>query len=374
MDGLPEGAPVLQAGMASMSDRTEPRVWLLLGNKAGDNAQLRTLAAALGWPVEEKRIIARKPLYRLPNLLLGSSLASINQRRSAALVPPWPDLVIASGRRTAPAALWIRRQSGGRTRLIHVGRPWAPLSWFDFVVAMPQYGLPKAANVVQARMPFNRFSPARLQEGAQRHGARLAHLPRPWTVLIVGGAGRSLAFDPEFAARLGREVNARVLAEGGSLLVTTSRRTPRGPAAALRAQITAPGEFYQFKPDDPDNPLAGYVALADTIVVTGDSAAMMAETLHLGKPVWVAPVPERPDRRTRLTRALRRHLPRSIYRRLVSLGLVTSTRDVGSLAEALIREGWVGRLGGEPPRRRIEEDDLQRVAAQIKAALASPAR
>ena len=33
-----------------------PKVWVLLGNHAGDNAQLMAMADALGWPYERKRI------------------------------------------------------------------------------------------------------------------------------------------------------------------------------------------------------------------------------------------------------------------------------------------------------------------------------
>ena len=40
------------------SSRT-PRVWLLLGHKAGDNNQVLALAEALAWPWEEKRIVYR---------------------------------------------------------------------------------------------------------------------------------------------------------------------------------------------------------------------------------------------------------------------------------------------------------------------------
>src|SRR5262245_42622192 len=41
-----------------------PRVWLVLGEKAGDNAQLRVVCDALGWPVEERRIAMRERWVR----------------------------------------------------------------------------------------------------------------------------------------------------------------------------------------------------------------------------------------------------------------------------------------------------------------------
>jgi mitochondrial fission protein ELM1 len=123
-----------------------PSVWTLTTEKAGDRAQIMTLATALGWPVEEKRL-AFNPLYKKNNLLLGASLKSLDRKGSDRLISPWPDLVIASGRRSVPVARWIRRQAGGRTRLVHIGRPWAPLRLFDLVISTAQYRLPARANV-----------------------------------------------------------------------------------------------------------------------------------------------------------------------------------------------------------------------------------
>ena len=92
-----------------------PTVWCLLGRKAGDNTQVRALAAALGWPAEEKQIFAR-PTELLVHFQSGPTLAGIDVDASSPLTAPWPDVVISAGRRNEPVARWIRSQSGGRTR------------------------------------------------------------------------------------------------------------------------------------------------------------------------------------------------------------------------------------------------------------------
>ena len=86
------------------------RVWVLLGNGAGDNAQLLRLAETLGWPFEAKRI-RYNWFNRCPNLLLGASKLTVDTRRSDPLAPPWPDLVIGASRRAAPLARWIKTVS-----------------------------------------------------------------------------------------------------------------------------------------------------------------------------------------------------------------------------------------------------------------------
>src|SRR5512143_1625776 len=89
-----------------------PRIWLVLGDKAGDNAQVDIIAAALGWPCERKRLFFQAP-YVLGKPPFKASLYHIDAARSDPLAPPWPDLVITVGRRPAMAALWIQEQSDG---------------------------------------------------------------------------------------------------------------------------------------------------------------------------------------------------------------------------------------------------------------------
>src|SRR6185369_5995781 len=104
------------------ADSARTHVWLLLGDKAGDNAQLRVLAAGLNVPVVEKPLTFNR-LYRIPNVLLGATLSSVAAGRDE-LQSPWPDLILASGRRSVPVARWIKQQSSGRTKLVHLGRTW----------------------------------------------------------------------------------------------------------------------------------------------------------------------------------------------------------------------------------------------------------
>ena len=62
----------------------EPIVWCLLGAKAGDNTQVLALADALGYPRQEKRIVAR-PWELLTHLSLRVGLAGIDRRASSPL-------------------------------------------------------------------------------------------------------------------------------------------------------------------------------------------------------------------------------------------------------------------------------------------------
>jgi mitochondrial fission protein ELM1 len=336
-------------------------VWALLGEREGDNAQVRTLAEALGWPVETRRLRYNRR-YRWWNLLLGASLLSLDRRRSDALAPPWPDLVIAAGRRSAPVARWIRKQSGGRARLVHLGRPWAPLRCFDLVVTTPQYGLPARRNVLHNTLPLTRLDPARLAAARERWAPRLAALPRPLVALLAGGDSPPYVLDPDTAARLGREALETARRLGGTLLLTCGPRVRPPAAEALIAAAAGAGHVHRWRAGDADNPYLAFLALADRFVVTGDSASMLAEASATGRPVTIVPLPEAPRWKWRATRRLqrwaegRRGLAGWAWEGVMALGIAKRTRDLTRLHRA---------LHARPPGA-TGADDLARAVARVR--------
>ncbi|HUF56856.1 MAG TPA: ELM1/GtrOC1 family putative glycosyltransferase, partial [Thermohalobaculum sp.] len=212
---------------AAAKDATDvPCVWVLAGHRTGDNLQLEALAHALGWPWERRTLAWRgwtlswTPFYgrRRP------SLRPLTGEARAAIRPPWPDLVLSIGWRSVPVARWIGRESGAR--LVHLGRPRAPLAAFDLVLTTPQYQLPEAPNVVRLAAPLSRLSPAALEAAAERWRPRLEHLPRPWIAVLVGGSAPPLRLTEAAAAELGGRADRLACARGGSLLIATGPRTP----------------------------------------------------------------------------------------------------------------------------------------------------
>ncbi len=348
--------------------RAAPLIWLLTGDKGGDTAQLRVVARALGWSCVEKPLRFNN-LYRLPNRLLGASLWSLSGAARALLVPPWPDLVLCAGRRATPAALWIRARSGGRTKLVNIGRPWGPVAAFDLVIATPQYGIPERANVLTVRLPFNRIDPDVVNRAAAAWQTRLEGLKPPWLVVLVGGRARPLRFDSTFGADLGNEIDALACELDACVLVITSRRTPVDAANALAAAISVPSLVHRWQAGDTSNAYAGFIGLAQRIVVTGDSASMLAEACHSGKPVSVAPVPLDNAWRERLPRVVLDHAPRGLIDRLHAGGWIVLPRDISAVWEPLVAEDHLHVLGEPIMPTSPPPDDLPVAVQRIRRLL-----
>lgn len=345
------------------SSRT-PRVWLLLGHKAGDNNQVLALAEALAWPWEEKRIVYR-PWELLSNRLLGITLCGIDRGASSALEPPWPDLVITSGRRNEPVARWIRRQAPG-VRLVHVGRPWAPLHVFDLIVTTPQYSLPQRANVLENELPMHRLHHERLAAEARRWRPRLAALAVPRIAVLLGGNSGACVFTPAKARRLGRLVNGLARAQQGSVLVTDSARTPPGVTEAFLDAIDVAVHCHRWGGPREDNPYLGYLGLADQFVVTADSMSMIAEALYAAKPLFLFSLDDGPGW---WKRRYNYGFKALTHRLAMAIGPRRMHRDTGRMIGRLVAQGrasWLGEAAPPAPARGTT-DQARRAALAVAA-------
>jgi len=260
----------------------------------------------------------------------------------------------------------------------------APLAWVDLIITTPQYRLPPRPNVLHNTAPLNRIAPDRLAAAASLWETRLSDFPRPYTALLVGGNSSAYELDPVTAADLGHQASAHVRATRGSLLVSTSPRTPAAATEALFATLDCPAYRYRWRPHDTDNPYLAYLALADSFIVTADSASQVVEACLMNKPVYLFEWPTRPLSRWQMKGALRRWLERHknqthgrgaseppngvarLYDRLVYLGLFKPTRDFAAYLQGLKTRGLVTRLGetkSSIPRQPL--DDMERAVVQI---------
>jgi len=284
-------SPEIETG-ASIRAADKPLVWVLQGHRAGDNIQLQVLADGLGWPFHIKNLtwqknrLKRLPLWT-PFYGRSASLQHLTPTTRETFCTPWPDVVLSVGWRSVPVARWIKAQCGAK--LIHVGRPRAPLNTFDLVLTTPQYGLPPAGNVVQLTGPMTATPAQNDAATLKTWEARLGHLPRPWTAVLVGGDTPVLKFPTSAATHLANKAKAALAANGGSLLVLTSPRTPPAVSETLRSALP-PSAFFHPWSKSADNPYSAVLTLADRFIVTNDSISMTHEAALTGRPLDIFPL------------------------------------------------------------------------------------
>jgi len=268
-----------------MSDRVSPypRIWLLLGERVGDNNQLLALAEEMGLPFET-RSLHHNFLRNVARRQLSKTMLTITVKSLRQLQPPWPDLVIGIGRRSVPVARWIKKRSGGAAKLVRVGNPRCDPSQFDLVITTPQYPVPGAANVLVLPMTMSRFRDPPAADGTER--AWLDALPRPHLLFAIGGVTNYWDMEPAAMAEAAARIVARAKMLGGSLIVAGSRRTDAAVLEAIAPVLGDAGRIVDAK--GPRFPVV--LNDADEVFVTADSVSMLSEAIIAKKPVGMVPV------------------------------------------------------------------------------------
>jgi len=354
----------------------EPRIWLLIGDKPGDNAQVKKVADALALPCDTKQLFP-KPQYVLGKPRYRVSLSHLDMERSAALAAPWPDLIITIGRRPSMAALWVKQQHPA-TKIVLLGRPRRWVERFDLVITLPQYQLPQLPNIMRLSLPLMRSDPQAVAAASARWKERLDTLPKPLTAVLVGGATRPFRFDARVAHKLIEQCKALHAEQGGTLYFSTSRRTSPEIATTLKTQLPENAQLYVWQPDAADNPYLALLGLADRFVVTGDSISMLIEVADQGRPLAIFDLPQ--DLRGRVWQGIMRRLHTApgqgrwllpaLGRILYRTGIAGYARDLTRVHRTLIEDGSATHLG-TPLRLPAHAlpDELTKVQNRIMALL-----
>lgn len=371
---------------------TQPMVWVLTGDRPGDNSQSIGLAEALGWPYDVKALqpyrFARH-FARLPDRFLGISRFGI--RAGNPMLPPWPELVIATGKSLAAFARWTRKRSGGYTRIVQLGGWGAHYpGYFDLVVSYAYFALLPHPRRMEIAVPVNPVGPDRLALAARQWPNLFGVAPRPHIALLVGGTSSSCRLDEETAGRLGEEVRTFAEAAGGTVHALTSRRTGQCATETVKRGLGNSNYVYAWQSNRRDNPYLGYLATADVLVVTGDSKSMLAEALASGKPVYIYPLPDRVPEVWRIKKRFKawvaaratagpddcRGTVRSaqwlgyLCAGILSRGIVSAPDNMRALHQSLFRLGVARPFGAELGTGRCPAlNEGERVARRVRALL-----
>ena len=246
--------------------------WAVTTGEMGMRTQARGLAQAVADQVVEKTV---------PGGWLHSPRSADDR-----LGPPWPDVLVSCGRRSARHALAARKASGGKILAVHVQDPRLRASDFDLIVAMEHDAIAAGGNVMKVATALHDLTPENLSAAAKAWAGRLEPLGRPLAGVMVGGDLKGRPFSLDDARALLAGLQRMKAGSGCALAITPSRRTPDATLALiLEAFADDPRVFLWDRTGD--NPYRGILALADRLVVTSDSVSMVSEALATPHPVEV---------------------------------------------------------------------------------------
>lgn len=311
------------------------RVWVLTDGKIGDDVQCLAVAEGLGWPME-KRVVAPRAPYEWLAPWGPVEPAHRPGAPASPIAPPFPDLLIASGRRAIPYARCVKQASGGTCFIVIMKNPRIAPRLADFIWA-PAHDRLDGENIFTTLTSPHGLA-GRLAAARAAPSGPIAQLPRALLGVFLGGPSGGARYDGRAADRL---ADALLTAKSDfrSLAVTPSRRTPPAFLDHLRARLD--GEDVYLWDREGDNPYMDILAHSHSLIVAADSHNMMSEAAATGTGIYAW----RPD------------------------GLAAKLGwFVGVLEEKGAVRGFIDRA---PPFKTTPIDATQDIIAEIRSRLAA---
>ena len=249
--------------------------WVITEGMAGTENQCLGIAKALNLPYEVKRISLTQPWKTL------SPFIGFETERSfiPPLTEPWPDLVLASGRKSIAASRFIKKASRGKTFTVQIQDPRVSPKQFD-LVAVPAHDSLRGDNVIVTQATPNKVTKELLGKAKQQF-SNFGELKEPRVAVLIGGTSKAYTMTKETTQSLVQSLSKI----DASLMITCSRRTGRENKILIESALTTDNNYVWDGTGE--NPYLGFLAWADYILVTADSASMISESCTTGKPVYM---------------------------------------------------------------------------------------
>lgn len=251
--------------------------------RAGNARQAKALAAALAGASAHRTFTLAPHLpwhLTAPRRWPGATRA-FGPDFAALLAAP-PRIAIGCGRQAALATRLLRERGA---RAVQVLDPRIDPGHWDLVIA-PEHDDLRGANVIPMLGSLHPVDADWLAQ-AREAFAVFAALPRPRIAVLLGGPSAHARFDRMGFEVMAAKLEAVLAREGGSVLLTTSRRTPKELIDALAHRYDdTPGVVWRGGRDG-RNPYPGLLAWADRIVCSPDSVNMISEACATDAPVFV---------------------------------------------------------------------------------------
>lgn len=257
--------------------------WVITEGMIGTQNQcvgvVESLMGAYDLDLQIKTVSLRQPWKTLTPWLGLEQSWSFKEPYEA----PWPDLVIASGRKAVAASRFIKKRSNGKTFTVQIQDPKCSSSDFD-LVAVPHHDDLRGENVIITHGAPNRLTAEKLNVAKTTFQDQFSNLSSPRIAVLIGGNSRTHKITSEIMTRLVGQLKSIE----GTLMITASRRTGDKNLALLNDGLKNTNAF--IWDGTGENPYHGMLAWADHILVTEDSVSMISDAGTTGKPTHIIPL------------------------------------------------------------------------------------
>lgn len=265
-------------------------LWALFDDRKGSVGQAKGIIEALK---DDMEIIEKQIEYTkwgaLPNWIRGRTKIGLDIRNSDDISSNFPDVILSISRRTLPVARYIKKLSKNTSKIIQLMYPSEGVGIKDvefFVIpSHDKTSKQKHKKAFVITGAPTRIFKEKIPQISKEWSSTFENLPKPWISVIVGGAVKGKPWPQEEARNLVYNIKAIHEKIGGSILITTSRRTGEIPQNIIMEGLKDIPKYTYIWGEKKENPIMGFYACADIVIVTADSVSMCCEACGTGHPV-----------------------------------------------------------------------------------------
>lgn len=261
---------------------TQPKTtWSISDPATGHRRQAECLASALSaGQYTHHAIMLRKPWSWLAPKHIFLPQLGVPKDFMHALQTAPPQIAVGCGRQAAFVTRILRTYGTYTLQILH---PRTDVSFWDIVIA-PTHDRITAPTIIPVIGSLNAIDDSWLIQGRTQF-PMFADLPRPRIGVLLGGPTHQVPWSPAGLRAFSAELSTYLQRNGGSVMMTSSRRTPQWWYAAVNSQLhDCPQTIWSPEHTTP-NPYAGILGWSDIIVATCDSVNLLSEACSTRRPV-----------------------------------------------------------------------------------------
>lgn len=262
------------------------KIWVLVDYKVGTANQAVALADAIGMKYEIKNV-AYNIFSKLPNLLLQFIPLHVTHDTITSFAKEKPDLIISAGRRTAPLALYLKRNSKRKIKVVQIMKPNCDLNQFDLVI-LPQHdrydNKSATSNIIRTVGALCMLNVANQIDQGILVYPNIANS----VAVVIGGNTKNYTLSDTDALVFVSILNQINSSSKVNFCISFSRRTPSYVKHIIQQTFSDAGHMIYDPTTNCDvNPYYAMLYKASHVISTPDSISMCSEAASTGKPLYI---------------------------------------------------------------------------------------
>jgi hypothetical protein len=268
----------------------EDKILILADERVGTYSQAVALAKESG--LDYDIIFLEYNSFKIiPNLFFSQSLirlkkTSIEKLQSLKYIPKY---IISAGRKSAPIAIFLKKNYNFLPKIIQIMRPEINFNKFDFVI-VPEHDEPKPPypkNLILSLGALTKIEKNIEEKNHQEFLNQLQNFPKPIITLLIGGSSKKAKFSLKTAEELVYQALSIKKNMNATLIIVNSRRTDFEINNFIKKIADKNFIFCDFNEVKNNNPFNLILNFSDFFIISGDSVSMISDCCSTGKSVFI---------------------------------------------------------------------------------------